>query len=337
MRQTWSVFSMVCEPVEVLDRFVEHHLAMGASYVHLFFDRADDPAHDHFANQPGVIAQRCGKDYWAGLNRHRPPFVERRQMVNGRVAYERCLTDWQAHFDADELILTMAAQPGELLAGIPPTFQTAHLGTIEPMLRPQAQDGPVPFRRSVRHLKFRARLHVYGDDLQVFRNGLFGHYQGKSILRAGLAGWSHGIHFPRPDSPQTRNRIFELETASIAHMHCESAERWVNRTLGKMRDNTYNQRTGNYDLLPLVAPGVVETEDMSDQDLREVLAGFFDRISLLTDSLRERMEAYDLLQYHDVALLSEDWTLAKVVIDSDHALRLETTRRRRSGTASVAA
>ncbi|MCU9840039.1 glycosyltransferase family 2 protein [Ruegeria sp. WL0004] len=294
---------MVCEPVEILRRFVEHNLAMGASYVHLFFDKGDDQTYDDFANQPGVIAQRCDAAYWEGLNRRRPPYVERRQLVNGRVAYERCLTDWQAHFDADELVLTQGATLGELLARVPSGFQTAHLGTVEPMLVPHGHDGPVPFRRSVRHLKFRARLHVYGDDLQVFRNGLFGHYQGKSILRAGLPGWSHGIHFPRPSAPEIHNEIFELNEAHIAHMHCENRDLWVKRTMVKMCDSGYNLRTGSYDLLPLVAPETTGQEYLAEEDLVTILSGFYDRVSLLSDSLRTRMEAFDLLQYHEVERL----------------------------------
>lgn len=181
---------MVCEPVEVLQRIVERDLAMGASYVHRFFDKADDPAFNEFANQPGVIAQRCDAAFWAGLNRRRPACVERRQLINGRGACERYLTDCQAHFDADILVLIQGATLGELLARVP-HFQTAHLGALEPMLRRQASDAPVPFQRSVRHLKFRARLHDYGTDLQVIRNRPIGQYQVKSTLRGALPGWRH--------------------------------------------------------------------------------------------------------------------------------------------------
>lgn len=303
MKATWSVFSMVREPVHILGRFVEHNLSAGASYVHLFFDDPDDPAYDTFANQPGVIAQRCDSAYWKGLNRRRPPYVERRQLVNGRVAYERCLTDWQAHFDADELVVTRDSALGSQLAAVPDSHQTAHLGTLEPMVPPEDHDGPVPFRRSVRHLKFRARLHVYGDDLQVFRNGLFGHYQGKSILRAGLQGWGHGIHFPRPASAEIENAIHEMDNAWIAHMHCENRDLWVNRTLNKMRDGSYNLRTGNYDILPYVAPEAAALDNPTEEDLLQLLTGFYDRVSVLSEDLRQRMEDLDLLQYHEVRLL----------------------------------
>lgn len=302
MKATWSIFSMVREPVHILRRFVDHNLGAGASYVHLFFDDPDDPAIDTFANQPGVIAQRCGDDYWQSMNRRRPPFVERRQLLNGRVAYDRCLTDWQAHFDADELMVIDGAPLGAQLATVPESYQTAHLGTLEPMIPPEEHEGPTPFRRSVRHLKFRARRRVYGDDLQIFRNGLFGHYQGKSILRAGLEGWGHGIHFPRPPSRETKNAVFKMDNAWIAHMHCENRDLWVNRTLRKMTDGTYNLRTGNYEILRQVAPEA-ELENPSEQDLLELLSGFYDRVSVLSEDLRARMEALDLLQYHQVELL----------------------------------
>ena len=44
-------------------------------------------------------------------------------------------------------------------------------------------------------------------------------------------------------------------------------------------------------------------EYLAEEDLVTILSGFYDRVSLLSDSLRTRMEAYDLLQYHKVERL----------------------------------
>lgn len=73
--------------------------------------------------------------------------------------------------------------------------------------------------------------------------------------------------------------------------------------MGKMCDSVYNLRTGSYDLLPLVAPETTGQEYLAEEDLVTILSGFYDRVSLLSDSLRTRMEAFDLLQYHKVERL----------------------------------
>lgn len=301
MANSWSVFSQVKEAKPVLNRFVDHHLNMGASYVHLFFDDPDDPSFAHFSNQPGVIAQRCTPEYWADMNRRRPPFVERRQILNGKRAYEQCLTDWQAHLDADELIVGPDKALGSMLSQIPTGYQTAHLRPIEPMQSHTYSD--VPFRLPVVHLKFRARLHIYGSNLQHFKSGVFGHYQGKSILRTGLIGWGHGIHFPRPPEAVT-NVIHRMTDVRVAHMHCENREVWAQRTLNKIRHQQYNMRTGSFSF-PLPC---LETETpidhIPDDTLRGELLSHFDSLNVLSTDLQQKLEHYDLLEFHDVEVMA---------------------------------
>jgi hypothetical protein len=94
-----------------------------------------------------------------------------------------------------------------------------------------------------------------------------------------------------------------MDNAWIAHMHCENRDLWVNRTLNKMRDGSYNLRTGNYDILPYVAPEAAALDNPTEEDLLQLLTGFYDRVSVLSEDLRQRMEDLDLLQYHEVRLL----------------------------------
>ncbi|SLN58605.1 hypothetical protein TRL7639_03243 [Falsiruegeria litorea R37] len=301
MVNSWSVFSQVRETRPVLERFVNHHLELGASYVHLFFDDPDDPSFAHFALQPGVIAERCGPQYWDGLNRRRPPYVERRQILNGRRAYEQCLTDWQAHVDADELIVSNAVPLGDALSRVPNGYQTAHMRTIEPM---QSDVHPtVPFRLPIVHLKFRTRQHIYGPDLAHFKSGVFGHYQGKSFLRSGLPGWGHGIHFPRPTEDVT-NVILRMTDVRVAHMHCENRELWADRTLGKIRHPQYNMRTGGFTYpLPSLQTDT-PAEQIPDTILRDELLSFFDRMNVLSPDLQRRLEPYNLLEFHNVKVMA---------------------------------
>lgn len=301
MVNSWSVYSQVKEPTPVLKRFVEHHLNAGASYVHLFFDDPDDCTFNEFLNQPGVIAQRCDTKYWADMGRRKPPFVERRQILNGRRAYEMCLTDWQAHVDADELVVSNDLPVGNVLSQVADGYQTAHMRTIEPM---QSQEySTVPFRLPVIHLKYRTRQRIYGADLAHLKFGLFGHHQGKSFLRRGLPGWGHGIHFPRP-AREVTNVILKTSEIRVAHMHCEDRLQWANRTLGKIRHRHYNMRTGSFDY-PLPCLQTETPVDLiPDETVRRELLSLFDRLNILSPELRDRLQPYNLLEFHDVEVMA---------------------------------
>ena len=301
MNNSWSVYSQVKEPSRVLKRFVEHHLNAGASYVHLFFDDPDDCAFNEFRNQPGVIVERCDAKYWSDQGRRRPPYVERRQILNGRRAYQSCLTDWQAHVDADELIVSHDLPVGTLLAQVPQGYQTAHMRTIEPM---QCDDPSTkPFRLPVVHLRYRTRQRIYGPDLAHLKFGLFGHHQGKSFLRRGLPGWGHGIHFPRP-GPQVTNVILKMSEIRVAHMHCEDRILWANRTLGKIRHPQYNMRTGGFDYPLPSLQADTPAEQVPDDILMSELLSFFDRLNILSPDLRSRLQPYNLIEYHDVEVMA---------------------------------
>ena len=301
---SWSVCSTVKEPQAVLDRFVRHHLDMGASYVHLFFDDPDDTVFSHFVNQPGVKAQRCTPAYWDRLNRRRPPFQERRQKLNAALAYQTCQTDWQTHIDADELILPARIQTiSQELSSVDPAFETAKTDTIEPLHCPEAVPGQMTFKKSGRNKRHRTLERLYGRFNPMLNHGLMGHCHGKSFLRSGLSGWSHGIHRPTPPQGQNRNAV-TLDGARLAHLHCLSRVDWMARVIRKSKDPLYSSG-GAFPLIRQIRACHGEAaEKLSDA---RILGLFFDRVNLFGGKLQRRLERAELVETH--AINETAWAL----------------------------
>ncbi|SLN58613.1 hypothetical protein TRL7639_03244 [Falsiruegeria litorea R37] len=298
MTSTWSVYSMVKDRRSVLDRFVQHHLSIGASYVHLFFDDPDDPQYAHFANQPGVIAVRCDASHWADNMIRRPRLQEKRQLANGQLAYDKCLTDWQAHVDSDELLVPgNQSNMRELLWQVDPNCPAALFEPIEPLHGKKNEYGHTPFRRSVQDLNRRQRHRLYGDDNMFLRRGLLGHFHGKSMLRSGLKGWSHGIHVPLPPA-DAELLIHPMETSRLAHMHCEDKGDWIARTQRRTSDARRALSMGKYGLVDKLH----QHHDDPDQRLstEQLLSDLFDRVNCLSDTLKWRLERFGLLEYHSI-------------------------------------
>ncbi|WP_164660051.1 glycosyltransferase family 2 protein [Tropicibacter sp. Alg240-R139] len=308
MSMSWSVFSMVKDTRPMLERFVEHHLSAGASYVHLFFDDPSDPEFDHFARQPGVIAKRCDADHWNSALGWRPKFQEKRQLANGALAYEKCLTDWQAHVDSDELLLPGSQRPlHNQLSDLSSNCPAVWFETIEPLIGQQNENGQTPFRRALLGLNRRQRHRLYGEDLKFLRRGLLGHFRGKSMLRQGLHGWSHGIHLP--ERPKTSNlHVQTMTSARLAHMHCEDKLDWIQRTIRRTVLAEKGMNLGRYELLPQLHQHHEDPDRIAPSEL--LLSNYFDRVSVLTDRLKRRLERFGLLEYH----------LAPSMRGADHAL-----------------
>lgn len=289
---SWSICSTVKEPRAVLDRFVRHHLDAGAAYVHLFFDDPDDPSFTHFSQQKQVVAELCDTAYWDKMGRRRPPMQERRQKLNAERAYVQCQSEWQAHVDADELVLPVhGASTAQALACVPRDIETVKMDPIEPLYAPALDTGTTMFKTSGRTTRHRTLARTFGAYLPLLNHGMMGHCHGKSFLRAGLRGWSHGIHRPRPAVGETRNAIV-LPGLNLAHMHCAEKADWLHRVTRKARDPLYSAGGA----LPLVrdirACHGPKADAISDARL---LSHFFDRVNLYDGKLKRRLDRAGLV------------------------------------------
>ncbi len=296
---SWSICSTVKEPRPVLERFVSHHLSVGADYVHLFFDDPADPSFSHFHRQAGVVAQLCDETYWAQLGRRRPPFQERRQKLNGAFAYMRCQTDWQAHIDADELLLIASdLSISKELACVPDTIETAKAEPIEPLHESRRDPTRTPFKKSGRGLRHRRLARMFGPYLPLLNHAMIGHSHGKSFLRGGLTGWSHGIHRPRPAEGCSRSAMW-LEGTKLAHLHCLDREDWLRRVIKKSKDPTYSSG-GPLSLLGQLRALLGEAA-ATQSDVR-ILDRFFEHVNGYSGRLKDQLDDNEMVLRFDIDL-----------------------------------
>lgn len=193
----WGVVATVDEPAALVAAYVAHHLSIGASEVHIFFDRPNEEAEALIGGLDGVFVHHSGDDGWARGWRHRRPVRHQgRQKYNATRALAETRLDWLIHCDADEFV--SLAQPLE--------NELANTGPQEAWLRLEVDErcyldrtlGPDifggVFRRRWPGFKDEGLL-FYGFRARFLDKGLAGHSAGKPVVRAGL-GYAIGAHYP---------------------------------------------------------------------------------------------------------------------------------------------
>ena len=102
---TWAVVATVDEPAVLIAAFARHHLAIGASEVHLYLDRPHPELPPLIAGLDKCFVTLCDQDYWANSSdKKRPPHHLRRQKLNANAAFHATKCDWMLHCDADEFV-----------------------------------------------------------------------------------------------------------------------------------------------------------------------------------------------------------------------------------------
>ena len=182
----WSVVATVDEPPALIQSFVAWHLALGASEIWLFFDRADDPAADLIAPLPDVRRVICDDQHWARIGRARPERHQIRQSLNANFAFGQSKTAWMLHCDADEFLLPNG-DVGEILSGCAPETDGVVVKVAERIYLDAAQPKTI-FSGGFR-LPYvaprKAGAALFGADFDLTSRGLTGHSLGKSFSRVG--------------------------------------------------------------------------------------------------------------------------------------------------------
>jgi hypothetical protein len=106
---TWAIVATVDEPATLIAAFVRHHLAIGASEVHLYLDRPHPDLAPLIAGLAGCFVTLCDDAYWAASPLGaRPPHHVRRQKYNANAAFHLTRCGWLLHCDADEFVCDAA-------------------------------------------------------------------------------------------------------------------------------------------------------------------------------------------------------------------------------------
>lgn len=237
MSQSWTVVCTLKETPPVVERFVDHHRALGCGEVFLFFSDPEDPALPWAAAQPGVRAEALierrepgasgGFDRITQFGAYRS--FEGKLVANANVALARSDADWIVHLDADEH-LAVAPPVGDWLAGFDPDVWMVNLPPYEAVYRNWA-DALGGFDTDLFRVVLTPPEHaeavcreLYGPLAPLFRRGLLGHIGGKSFTRRSAAA-ALDIHSATPKAPGGRVHR-ETEHAALLHYDALSFDRW---------------------------------------------------------------------------------------------------------------
>jgi len=222
---TWGVVATVAEPAPLIQAFVAHHLALGASQVHLYFDDPEDPAADCVEGVPGVYVTRCDRRWWRrGLQVYRPKRQNNRQTLNATHAQSICGLDYILHTDADEFLRPGSDMAAEM-AGTPGKRAWVKVRNLE-----RAFEIGVP-RRTIFDGVFKCYSHGVETPLRtgpMTPFGFTGHAAGKAFSKVAEQ-LNLGIHVPRRGHIRDRNvpPHHPAEHSELAHFDGLTPLHWA--------------------------------------------------------------------------------------------------------------
>ena len=314
---TWAVVAMVDEAPDLTCAFAGWHLALGASEVHLYLDRPDDPVFDRLRHVPGVLLTRCDRAYWQDVHRRGRPYVHMmRQRMNATHAYLNCGADWLIHIDADEYLspthsvsLDLASVPSDLDCMV---FMNDERAFLEDQPHDTIFSGV--FRR---RLPNRGKLdrRFYGPDAQYLRRGFTGHTAGKAAVRTRRSV-EVGVHKPFwPDTKPKQNLEAVTSTVTtLLHFEGITPLGWAFKRVRKA--HSISNRPGQ----TLAKHRAAQIDYMLNEAVDPVdFMAFHDRLCVLDKKRSETLQSLDLLYHRPMDLVP-----AEVVLGQALNLRPET-------------
>ena len=153
---TWGVCATVNETTEVLEAFVAHYKAIGASEIFLFFDQPNAQLMAALETKGGV---QCLASIPLPDIDGRPAPHEDRQKNNFRHAREQLSdADWVGHVDADELLFPIGEETSfaRFLAGVPTQYKSVKIAPAEAVFGP-GDDTDTPWGATYARLSVRPK------------------------------------------------------------------------------------------------------------------------------------------------------------------------------------
>ncbi len=216
----WGIVATVDEPAALLAAWVAHHLALGASELHLFFDRPNPEAEALLDGIDGVILHHSGEDGWQGKRGKRPGHHVERQCYNATQILNEADLDWLVHCDADEF-LRLDAPLEEELARQPPAVQWVRLTVEERVWTGTDPDADIfagAFRLPLVDFA-QVGPALYGEGRAGRLNsGLTGHDVGKACVRVGR-GHVMKVHRPASSNDVKRSDLRHRRGQTVRLMH----------------------------------------------------------------------------------------------------------------------
>lgn len=231
---SWAVVMTVDEPAQLVLANVAWHLFTGASEVHVYLDRPDDPVCQRLSDIAGVVVTKCDDAHWNNLTGNgRPPLQMRRQSLNANHAQTQSKADWMVHCDADEFLW----QHRPLADELPYVWELdAELSfPVWERFYPGSQPSPSIFDggfRSSTKGETRFDRTIFGAQKSMLINGVLGHSAGKCAVPVGR-DFSIGIHWSFRGDAKDKNRAerFRSKSTSVLHFDGLTPLHWLIKIL----------------------------------------------------------------------------------------------------------
>ncbi len=189
----WGIVATVSEPAPLVMAFVAHHLALGASEIHIYLDDPSDPVGDLLEWLPPVHVTRCDRGYWTSLMQWRPKRTVNRQSANATHARTICGVEYLLHCDADEF-LRPKSQVEAQLADMPDDRKWMKVFNLERAFVQGAPHASIFDGVFKVHYQQREGTPLRTSEMTPF--GFTGHAAGKPFVRTKHP-FNIGIHVPR--------------------------------------------------------------------------------------------------------------------------------------------
>ncbi len=223
----WGVVATMDEPAPLAAAWVAHHLAIGASEAHVFFDRPNPEAEALLCGIDGVFVHRSGDDGWErSWKQKRPARHQGRQKYNATRALADTKLDWLIHCDADEYVRLVRpldwelSKTGEGKAWL--RLEVEERVWLDPAMGPDIFQGAFRTRWDMFDLM---GVGLYGVERAGFLNrGVSGHVAGKPCVRAGR-GHVIGVHYPISHWDATQSDLPYRSSYNATLMHFDGLTR----------------------------------------------------------------------------------------------------------------
>lgn len=227
-------------PVDI-DRFVRHHLTLGAREIFLFLDDPGQVIAGDWQDDPRLRITRTDDVYWAAQAGARPDSARMRQSVNATRAYRETRADWLAHIDIDEFLLPRGGVSlAKRLAAVAPETPSVHVMPAEYLGAVSGAENLPVFRRPVTRAMQERGLHLdlFPSCGASVPSGFVSHLKGKAITRTGRPGVRIGVHTALgPGGGELDFR--PLRHVLLGHCHVRSEAEFVAHTPQRLRGGFY--------------------------------------------------------------------------------------------------
>lgn len=245
MQSKWSLVTTVKAPDDLIERFIQHYLDMGASKMYIFLDSPNEQLIHKKINDERISFFFCDPEFWEKRQHfhslrykkgERSDFVEYRQYHNLLHASSICETEWLLNVDIDELLFSMI-DINEELSRIPDNIFTV---LIRPLEAVYLKEEPASLINTFDTKYFKSRRKVdydfwndiYPDKGLKHKSGFFGHVTGKSFIRTSDEIFRPSCHLPLPMN-EFFSHGFIIHSMYILHFEAMTRDLFVQKMVNR--------------------------------------------------------------------------------------------------------